>query len=82
MYVLNLDEDGRILSIWDELDDVDYGDMPKVDTKPDGNVGDYLYINGQYVYEPLPEQPEPEPTEETITADEMAAAIMEGVNEV
>lgn len=25
-----------------------------VDTLPDGNIADYLYVNGEYVHEPLP----------------------------
>lgn len=88
MYVLNLDPTtSRILSA---------GIMPHppedavlVDTLPDGNVVDYLYINGEYVYDPLPE---PEPVEpvpsdsERIDALEAKlasyeAAYVEGVNE-
>ena len=48
------------------------------------NIHDYLYINGDYAYDPLPkpEPIEPEPAGEEVTTDDMAAAIMEGVNAV
>ena len=63
MYVLNLDPTtSRILSA---------GIMPHppedavlVDTLPDGNIVDYLYINGEYVYDPLPViEPEVQPSQ-------------------
>lgn len=65
MYALNLAEDNRILSA--TFEEYATADMPKVDTLPDGDITDYLYVDGQYVYEPLPE-PGPAPTEPT--ADE------------
>lgn len=63
MYSLNLDKDGRILSV--TYDEFATDDMPRVNTLPDGNVADYKYIDGEFVYEPLPE-PEPTPTEPTV----------------
>ena len=73
-YALNLAEDGRILS-------VTYGEyategMPIVDELPEGDATNYLYVDGQYVYDPLPEpeQPEAEPT-----ADDVLNALL-GVN--
>lgn len=60
MYVLNLAEDNRILSAWDVIEGQDYTGMPKVDTLPDGDVSDYLYVDGEYVYDPLPKEPEPD----------------------
>lgn len=54
MYVLNLAEDNRILSAWAIIKGQDYDGMPIVDALPDGDVSDYLYIDGQYVYDPLP----------------------------
>lgn len=61
--------------------DGEYNGMPVVETFPD-DFPDYLYVDGKYVYDPLPE-PEPiEPTGEEVTTDDMAAAIMEGVNAV
>ena len=51
-YGLNLDEDGRILSVTEE----EYASAENVivDTFPDGNVYEYRYIDGNYIYDPLP----------------------------
>lgn len=40
--------------------------LPTVDTLPDGNLVDYRYVNGAYVYDPKPksEEPDPQPTQE------------------
>ena len=73
MYALNLDSDNRILSAWTVLSIGNYDGMPIVDTLPDGDITDYLYVDGQYVYEPLPE-PEPAPTEPT--ADEVLDVLL------
>lgn len=60
-YGLVLNEDNRI------MDAPAQRYAPKgtiiVDKLPDGDFHDYLYIDGKYVYDPLPEpeQPEPEP---------------------
>ena len=56
-YALNLDDDGRILSATYET----YAapGMPVVDILPDNDITDYKYIDGSYVYDPLPK---PEPT--------------------
>lgn len=42
--------------------------MPRVDTLPAGEITDWLYKNGEYVYDPLPkpEPPTPEPTADEI----------------
>nr|DAQ37033.1 MAG TPA: hypothetical protein [Caudoviricetes sp.] len=64
-YALNLDEDGRILSATYET----YAapGMPIVEALPDGDITDYKYINGEFIYEPLPEPIQPqEPTTEDI----------------
>lgn len=58
-YALNLAEDGRILS-------VTYGKYatsgaPLVGELPEGNVYDYRYVNGEYIYDPQPEPEKPEP---------------------
>lgn len=60
-YALNLDEDGRILSATYESYAV--AGMPIVNTLPDGDITDYKYIDGSYVYDPLP-KPAAEPTAE------------------
>lgn len=73
MYVLNIDpKTNRILSA---------AIMPHppagavlVDTLPDGDITDYLYVDGAYVYDPLPE---PEPVEPEPTAEERIAALEE-----
>lgn len=87
MYVLNIDQEtGRILSA---------GIMPnppadavQVETLPDGDITDYLYVDGEYAYDPLPEpEEETKPSnDERITALEnqlaaYEAAYTEGVNE-
>ena len=52
MYSLNLNTDGRILSACVCLEGFEYDN--KVETLPDGDVTDYKYIDGVYVYDPLP----------------------------
>lgn len=54
MYALNLNEERRILSACVVLPNGNYTDMVIVDTLPEGNIVDYLYIDGEYVYSPLP----------------------------
>lgn len=79
LYALNVaPEDGRILSATKDQ----YGaeGQPRVDHLPDDDISDYKYIDGEYVYDPLPKPPEPEPVPEYATYDELAAAIKEGVN--
>ena len=79
-YALNLADDKRILSA--TYEEYATAEMPIVETLPDGNIADYLYIDGEYVYEPLPqpEPIEPEPTEaEQLRADIEYLAIMTGV---
>ena len=71
MYALNLSEDNRILSACICLAGFEYENI--VDTLPDGDITDYLYVDGVYVYEPLPE-PEPTPTEPT--ADEVLDVLL------
>lgn len=81
-YALNLAADGRILSATYEQ----YAPVGAVlvDELPDGNIADYLYKDGAYVYDPLPvpDPVEPEPETDAVSWDAMAAAISEGVNEV
>ena len=51
-----------------------------VDSIPDSDLYDYLYIDGEYIYDPLPipDDPEPKPTqEERIKALEEKLAITE-----
>ena len=76
MYNLNLDADNRILSACVCLGDFEYKNV--VDTLPDGSISDYKYINGEYVYDPLP-KPEPQPEEPT-TDDVLNALLGIGGN--
>ena len=61
MYSLNLAEDGRILSACVCLAGQTYENI--VSILPDGDITDYKYINGEFIYEPLPKPIQPqEPT--------------------
>lgn len=80
-YALSLAADSRILSACVCLQGQTYENI--VDTLPDGDVSDYRFIDGEYIYDllPTPEPPEPEPPGgDYATYDELAAAIREGVN--
>lgn len=72
LYALNLNEENRILSVtYDKYAPALQPRVTELPTNEDGtsaNVVDYLYVDGEYVYDPLPEpeMPEPEPTTEDI----------------
>lgn len=76
-YALNLAEDGRILSA--TYEEFAFEGMPIVDELPEGDISDYLYTDGEYVYVPLP-NPEPPPAETSVW-DEMDAAYQAGYDE-
>lgn len=82
-YALNIAADRRILSATYERFASDTAVL--VDTLPEGNITDYLYINNDYVYSPLPveEGPEPQPTteERVIELEEALALLLEGATE-
>ena len=63
MYALNLAEDGRILSA--TYPQYAHEDAVVVDALPEGDITDYLYMDGQYVYDPLPEPEQPDTPDET-----------------
>lgn len=71
MYALNLGENGRILSV--TYDQYAPSSQPRVDVLPEGDVSDYLYVNGEYVYDPIPVPPEPTPEP---TADEILNILL------
>ena len=74
MFALNIDkETGRILSATYPQYATD--DAVFVETLPDGDISDYLYVDGEYVYDPLPEPEQPEP-QETETADDVLNALL------
>lgn len=84
-YALKIHEDNRIGYACVVLPNGKYDGMPIVADLPDGDITDYLYIDGEYVYNPLPnpEEPDPEePAEETTVWDELDAAYQEGVDSV
>ena len=76
MYSLNLDADNRVLSACVCLDGFEYTNI--VDALPEGDISDYKYIGGEFVYDPLPEH-EPQPTEPT-TDDVLDALLGIGGN--
>ena len=83
MYAFNLDADGRILSATFPAYAPDGAVL--AEALPEGDISDYLYRDGAFLYEPLPEPEEPTPgptAEERITAleDELTATkILLGV---
>ena len=81
-YALNLSEDNRILSATYEQYAAE--DAILVDELPEGNIADYLYINEEYFYDPLPkpEMPELQPSAEKRISEleEMFNALL-GVTE-
>ena len=58
MYELFLSASNRIIGV--QSAEIAYHGGITVDVLPSGNVNDYLFVNGQYVYDP---QPEPEEEE-------------------
>lgn len=73
-YALNLGDDGRILSA--TFEKYATKDMLLVDTLPDGDIYEYIYQNGEYIHDPIPE---PE-KEEKATTDDVLNALL-GVTE-
>lgn len=64
MYALSLDNQSRILSACIVLPSTPET-MPRVDKLPDGEISDYLYRGGEYVYDPIPKPtPTPDPAQE------------------
>lgn len=76
MYNLNLDADNRILSACVCLDGFEYINI--METLPEGDISDYKYIDGKYVYDPLSE-PEPQ-SEESTTNDVLDVLLGIGGN--
>ena len=71
MFALNLDKDGRILSACICLEWFEYTNI--VGVLPEGDISNYKYIGGEYVYDPLPE---PEPQTEEPTTDDILDALL------
>lgn len=53
-YALNLGENKRILSACIVLPNTP-DTMPMVDSLPDGDITDYRYDGGKFIYDPIPE---------------------------
>ena len=71
-YALNLAENGRILSV--TYEQYATADAVLVETLPEDGIVDYLYIDNEYIYDPLPAPvlPELKPSpEERITELEL-----------
>lgn len=87
MYALNLDNNGRILSA--TFPEYAVEGMMLVESLPDGDITDYLWIDGAYKYDPVPiDTPAPtlESRIETVEADtadlkEALNMILNGVTE-
>ena len=59
MYYLNLDKKtSRVLSASILFNGTSMPGNIKVETLPNGNFYDYLYINGEFVYSPIENQEE------------------------
>jgi len=73
MYALNLNTDNRILSACIVLPSTP-ASMPRVDRLPDGDITNYRYEGGEYIYDPLPEPepPEPQPSEVDVLKEQVA----------
>ena len=75
LYALNLDlETNRILSATIDKYGCDW--QPRVEELPEGDISNYLYINGEYVYDPLP------PEEDDYIPPEDRIAALEEQNEM
>ena len=66
MYAIKIAADGRVLSACVVLEGMDYSRMITVDRLPEGDIADYRYGDGDFVYDPLPRPaPESAPTLES-----------------
>ena len=76
MYALTINADNRILSACIALPATP-ASLPRVDDLPEGDINDWLFVDNEFVYDPLPrpDPPTPEPT-----ADEIIDALL-GVTE-
>lgn len=68
MYALNLSDDGRILSV--TYPEYAPEDAVIADTLPDGDISDYLHIDGAFVHDPIPETVTVPTASRNITAGE------------
>lgn len=71
-YALNLAEDGRVLSV--TYEEYAWEGNVLVDELPEGDISEYLYLDGQYVHDPLP--PDPAPDEQPTQLDIIEAQVV------
>jgi hypothetical protein len=78
MYALNLAEDGRILSA--TRPEYASQDNAIVDMLPEGDISNYRYVDGEYIYDPIPVESEEEtPSQlDVIEAQVAYTAMMTG----
>jgi hypothetical protein len=78
MYALNLDKDGRILSA--TRPEYASQDNAIVDMLPEGDISNYRYVDGEYIYDPIPVEVEEEvPSQlDVIEAQVAYTAMMTG----
>lgn len=75
MYALYLDDNQRVVCATYEK----YApDRPKVEKLPDGDISDYRYVDGEYIYDPLPL---PEPVEAQPTQLERRVDALEATTD-
>lgn len=82
MYALNLAEDGRVLSV--TLSEYAGKNNAIVDSFPEDDLINYLYRDGEFIYDPLPkpEQIEEETLEDRVgELEEALNMILTGVTE-
>lgn len=72
-YALNVVKDNRIHSALVVLPNGHYDGMPIVDALPEGDIYEYRYIDGQYIHDPKPVAPAPEPVP---TTDDVLNALL------
>lgn len=84
-FVLSLNEESRITSVCIAQPGGNYKGFPVVESIPDGDLLDYRYISGNFVYDPLP-APAPDepadPADDLSVWDALDAAYQEGVDSV
>lgn len=68
-YALNLAKNGRVLSATDPKyapsDAAHVAELPGIPAYPSDDIADFIYINGEFIYDPLPKPEPPVPTQPT-----------------
>ena len=67
-YALNLGADGRVLSA--TFEEYAVPGQPIVSELPEGNVNDYRFVDGEFVYDPLPVPSDCQVAEKSIQSGE------------